>query len=107
MDSLSINSAMINSLEQTIDQIVKQELAANKPNPAQIQARQKALDFNLEMSRVSSEMEQTQRQMVSADSQLTPDAKQRYVYWKTQMALLESQKPLTYDPQTDPQTMSL
>ncbi len=94
MDSLPVNTDMVKALEQAIDQIVTQELASNKPDPAKTAARQKVLDFNLELSRISGEAEQAQKMMAAADAQESPQAQQKYVYWRNQLELLESQTPL-------------
>ncbi len=95
MDPLSVNSATVKALEQAIDQIEKNLLAEYKPNPAKTAAQQDALNFNLKLAKVSGEVEQAQRQMNATNPESAPEAKQAYVYWKTQMALLESQKPLS------------
>ncbi len=94
MDSLSANNSIVNSLEQAIDQIVTQELATNKPDPAKTLARQEALDFSLELSRISGEVEQAQKMMAAANAQESPQAQQKFVYWRNQLELLESQAPL-------------
>lgn len=94
MDPLSVDSATVKALEQAIDQIEKKLLAEYRPNPAKTTAQQNATNFNLKLLKVSGEVEQAQREMNASNPQDVPQAKQAYVYWKTQMALLESQKPL-------------
>ena len=95
MDPLSVDSATVKALEQANDQIEKKLLAVYRPDPSKTTARQNATNFNLKLLKVSGEVEQAQRQMNASNAQDVPQAKQAFVYWKTQMALLESQKPLS------------
>ncbi len=50
MDPLSVNDTRVKNLEQALDQIVAQELADHKPDPAKTLARQKAADFARELA---------------------------------------------------------
>ncbi len=88
---LNQNYLTILALEQTIGQLVNQELAAHKVDPAKSVARQITENFQQQLAKVSGEVEQAQAEVAASSPSGNPQAQENYAYWKSQLEYLQSQ----------------
>ncbi len=92
---LGQNYLAIQVLEQTIDQLVNQELAAHKVDPAKSVARQITDNFQQQLAKASGEVQQAQVEVAASSPPGNPQAMENYAYWKSQLEYLQGQDATT------------